>query len=529
MQSERTSRVMRRVHSVGTEPELLLRRALWKRGLRYVKNCASLPGKPDIVFTKAQVAVFVDGELWHGHQWEMRNLNSLEGQFVKSKSADYWVPKIRKTMYRDIDITHRLQEMGWRVIRLWAHDVVVSCEGCADLVERAVWQGDAGSKRDTLLSARTVAEFFAGIGLVRIGLQASKWRVLFANDFDPLKVRMYSDQFSDTEQVMSMTDVHVLSASDVPPVTIATASFPCNDLSAAGGRLGLDGSKSSAFWGFARVLEAMSLRPPILLVENVMGLLTTHGGSSLERVLSELNHLGYCVDVFEVDARHFVPQSRRRLFVVAAAEEVRARSGARLDVDEMSPSDTRPAPVVQFMLRHPDLRWGIRRLPNLPHSEMSIASIVARTPPEECHWWSAPRVARLISQMRPTHRGRVLDLMKRDQISFATVFRRTRQGHSAAEVRSDGVAGCLRTPRGGSAREILLELGHGCCRVRLLAPRECAALMGAEDYEISVSDNQALFGFGDAVCVPVISWIAQNYLDPLIADSIRGTILGGGI
>lgn len=529
MQSERTSSLMRQVHSVGTEPELLLRRALWKRGLRYAKNCPSLPGKPDIVFAKAQVAVFVDGELWHGHQWETRNLGSLEDQFVHCESADYWVHKIRKTMYRDIETTHRLQEMGWTVIRLWAGDVILSPETCAGLVERAVRLGDTGSRRDALLGARTVAEFFAGIGLVRMGLEVSEWRILFANDFDPLKVQMYSDQFTDSAQVMSVGDVHVLPASDISPVTIATASFPCNDLSAAGGRLGLDGSKSSAFWGFVRVLETMLIRPPVLLVENVMGLLTTHGGSNLERVLSELNRLGYFVDVFEVDARHFVPQSRRRLFIVAVAEEVYARSAAKLDVTQLAPSDVRPRPIVQFVSRHPGLHWGIRRLPHLPFSELSIASIVERTPPEACRWWSEQRTAHLMSQMAWAHRDRVLQLMEHDQITFATVFRRTRQGRSATEVRSDGVAGCLRTPRGGSGREILLELGKGSCRARLLAPRECAALMGAEDYAINVPDNQALFGFGDAVCVPVISWIAQNYLDPLIADSIRGAILGGGI
>ena len=84
-----------------------------------------------------------------------------------------------------------------------------------------------------------------------------------------------------------------------------------------------------------------------------------------------------------------------------------------------------------------------------------------------------------------------------------------------AELRTDGIAGCLRTPRGGSGRQILFAAGEGRFNVRLLTPRECARLMGAAGFTLKVPLNQALFGFGDAVCVPVIEWIANNYLNPL--------------
>jgi DNA (cytosine-5)-methyltransferase 1 len=84
-----------------------------------------------------------------------------------------------------------------------------------------------------------------------------------------------------------------------------------------------------------------------------------------------------------------------------------------------------------------------------------------------------------------------------------------------AELRTDGIAGCLRTPKGGSARQILFKAGYGRYAVRLLTPVECARLMGADTYKIKVPLNQALFGFGDAVCVPAVTWIAQNYLNPV--------------
>ena len=106
-------------------------------------------------------------------------------------------------------------------------------------------------------------------------------------------------------------------------------------------------------------------------------------------------------------------------------------------------------------------------------------------------------------------------MIKGKTISYGTVFRRVRYGRSMAELRTDGVAGCLRTPRGGSGRQILFVAGRNRYAVRLLTPRECARLMGADDFRITVSLNQALFGFGDAVCVPVVRWIAENYLTPV--------------
>jgi DNA (cytosine-5)-methyltransferase 1 len=106
---------------------------------------------------------------------------------------------------------------------------------------------------------------------------------------------------------------------------------------------------------------------------------------------------------------------------------------------------------------------------------------------------------------------------------YATVYRRVRYGKSMAELRTDGVAGCLRTPRGGSSRQILLVAGMGAVRARFMTPREYARLMGAPQYTINVPDNQAYFGFGDAVCVPVIQWIGQRVLNPLVDGVGLGT------
>lgn len=352
------------------------------------------------------------------------------------------------------------------------------------------------------MQRRTFAEFFAGIGLMRVGLERAGWHARFANDIDPMKARAYHAHFGPEDPPLALGDVHALDAAEVPSVRLATASFPCNDLSLAGGRAGLAGKESSAYWGFLRVLRDMGRRrPPIVMLENVPGFLTSNGGRDLHQALQALNGLGYAVDAFLVDAASFVPQSRRRLFIIGTLWE-----------GPSAPAE-RPAALGEFIRDTPALRWRVRPLPGLPLRALSLTDVLDEVP--ESGWWSSVRTDYLLSQMNPRHRALADAMIAARTTSYGTVFRRVRLGQSRAELRVDGVAGCLRTPRGGSGRQILLRAGHGECHARLLTPRECARLMGADDYLISGTSNQALFGFGDAVCVPVIAWIAENYLNLL--------------
>lgn len=143
------------------------------------------------------------------------------------------------------------------------------------------------------LGQKTFAEFFAGIGLMRLGLEREGWSVAFANDISSEKYEMYADHFPDASVHFSLGDIHELAAGDVPSVTLATASFPCNDLSLAGMRKGLGGKHSSAYWGFVRILEELGpRRPPIVLLENVAGFLTSHEGRDFQAALLALNVLG---------------------------------------------------------------------------------------------------------------------------------------------------------------------------------------------------------------------------------------------
>ncbi len=363
---------------------------------------------------------------------------------------------------------------------------------------------------------KTFAEFFAGIGLMRMGLAQEGWEAAFANDIAQDKFLMYADHFGENNGPFFLGDIHELAADQIPNVALATASFPCNDLSLAGMRRGLGGKQSSAYWGFVRILDEMGhRRPPIVLLENVAGFLTSHGGKDFQSALESLNKLGYAVDAFMVDAARFVPQSRVRLFVIGHLCNEEWKVGETLTFFE---SAVRPKALAQFILKHPEIIWDIRDLPPPPQCVPKLSAILEDLPDDSPYWWSDERRDYLVEQMSEKHYKQLRLMMDQQEWTWGTVFRRVRKGRSMAELRTDGIAGCLRTPRGGSGRQILVQAGYGKVKARLLTPRECARLMGADRFVVKVPLNQALFGFGDAVCVPVIAWIARHYLNPLFEN-----------
>ncbi len=542
------SAIMRRVHGRDTAPELRLRRALWARGLRYSLAAEELPGKPDIVFPGARLAVFVDGDYWHGNQWRRRGKVALEEQFTGSVAASraYWLRKIRRNMRRDCVSSAALLRLGWTTLRLWESQITADTEGCvsliADTLDLRRQRADSSDMGDALarlrgrLPQKTCAEFFAGIGLMRLGLERQGWHITFANDIDERKQAMYlahfgaadaaDDAADDVESHFALADVHTLAVERVPSVTLATASFPCNDLSLAGARQGLAGAQSSAFWGFIRILEELGpRRPPLVLLENVTGFLTSHGGADFARAVAALDALGYVVDAFQLDAARFTPQSRRRLFVVGAQANLFAEPSAAAPATPPTASETRPQALLDAIAAAANVRWRVRPLPTPPQHDTRLEDILDDLPDDAQEWWSEPRARYLLSQMSPRHRAVADAMIAGEHWSYGAVFRRMRQGRSMAELRVDGLAGCLRTPRGGSGRQILFKAGFGRYQARLLTAREAARLMGAGEFRISGSLNDALFGFGDAVCADAIEWIATYYLDPLINELIRGAPL----
>lgn len=132
---ETTHKIMSAVKSKDTRPELALRRELWRRNLRYRKNYDGLPGKPDIVFPRARLVVFCDGDFWHGHNWAIRKYSSLEDE-LRHYSKE-WAEKIKRNVRRDERVNKELEVLGWRVIRIWESDIKADVKRCGDIVEYA--------------------------------------------------------------------------------------------------------------------------------------------------------------------------------------------------------------------------------------------------------------------------------------------------------------------------------------------------------------------------------------------------------
>ena len=372
-----------------------------------------------------------------------------------------------------------------------------------------------------------VAEFFAGIGLVRSGMEAAGFEVVWANDISPMKHAVYAANFDGDDY--RLCDVRDVRGGDVPDVDVATASFPCIDLSLAGHRRGLAGEQSGLYYEFVRVLSEMGeRRPAAVLIENVPSFISSHGGRDLHDALAALSRLGYVCDLAVVDSRWFVPQSRNRLFVVGlrdAGEQAGAPSLSVVENDAAADAGRidalRPPALRKFLAAsgHLDLASIFGGSP--PAVQAALADVVEHLDADDERWWDERRLAAFDRTLPERHEARIAELERQNATAWRTAYRRTRGGRAVWEVRADEIAGCLRTARGGSSRQALIEVRDGTHRVRWMTAREYARLQGVPDeFDISpVTESQALFGFGDAVTVPVITWIADSVLAPALRPS----------
>ncbi len=371
---------------------------------------------------------------------------------------------------------------------------------------------------------KTFAEFFAGIGLVHESLRAGGWECVYANDIDAKKRAIYEARFAgfDRFHLGDVWDTAEVVARIESRPFLATASFPCIDLSLAGNWRGLEGKHSSTFFGFARALEQLgSRRPRVVLLENVTGLLTSHAGEDFRSVVTALALRGYWLDAFVLNARSFVPQSRPRVFILGIEDELNRsclakRAGLFGDAREtgVAAGPVRPSSLVS-LIHSTELPTGWLGLDIAvpPKRPADLASVIDMDDAQE--WWDEGAVEKHYAMMSDRHRDHVDQLVAGGGVHVGTIFRRKRHGKTRSEVRFDGLAGCLRTPRGGSGRQIVIVVVAGRLRMRWMSPREYARLQGADDYPILKNVNQMLYGFGDAVCVPVVRWIDQHVLTPV--------------
>jgi DNA (cytosine-5)-methyltransferase 1 len=374
-------------------------------------------------------------------------------------------------------------------------------------------------------------EFFAGGGMGRLGL-GEQWQCLFANEWCEKKAAAYKARFGPSRE-LKVEDVARLATSELPGhADLAWASFPCQDLSLAGSGAGLKGERSGTFrpfWGLIEGLIQERRAPRIVVLENVVGALTSHGGRDFTAIISAFAESGYKVGCLVMDAVRFVPQSRPRLFIVGVA--------SALPIPEMlvstMPSDPwHPKPLRaarEQLPRRLDDRWLWWRLPVPRRSVRPLASII-EPEPVGVAWHTSAETKYLLGLMSPLHQRKVEAAKRTGTMLVGTVYRRTRpdadgNGIQRAEVRFDNISGCLRTPVGGSSRQTIMIVEGNRVRSRLLSSREAARLMGVpEDYPLPSNYNEAYHLLGDGLVVPVVAWLGKHLLCPLAFSKTSGQI-----
>ncbi len=374
-------------------------------------------------------------------------------------------------------------------------------------------------------------EFFCGGGMARLGL-GRHWRCEFANDIDPAKLAAYADNFG--SDVLRPGDVGDVAPDELPgSADLAWASFPCQDLSLAGPRGGLKAARSGVFYSFWRLMEALQgegRAPRLIGLENVPGLLTCSGGADFTALCEALDAGGYRFGAVEIDARWFTPQSRPRLFVLALRKDIPIPSDLALasEPDHLSPFLT--GAVRRAAARLPDhlkANWVWWALPVPPRPNAALIDML--DPPRATPWHAPEETKRLIAMMSAPSRARLAEARKAPGPSAGALYRRMRVENGVkvqrAEVRFDGLAGCLRTPGGGSSRQFVVWVKNGKVRTRPMTAREYARLMGLpEDYILPARDNAALHLAGDGVSVDAVAFLRENLFEPVL-DHTRADVL----
>jgi DNA (cytosine-5)-methyltransferase 1 len=366
-------------------------------------------------------------------------------------------------------------------------------------------------------------EFFAGGGMARAGL-GKGWTCLFANDFDAKKGLTYQLNYP-AGDVLRVSDVMTIKTGDLPGrADLIWGSFPCQDLSLAGGGAGLTGERSGAFypfWNLVQGLIADGRGPKLIALENVLGTLTSHGGRDFGAICKSFADAGYRYGALVINAALFVPQSRPRLFIIGVRADV-GIDPALLSREPIAPFHTGALQRACERVNHTDRKtmvwWTI---PAPPRRNTTFADLI-EDDPASVAWHTDAEQDRLIRKMSPVNRAKLEAAQRAGRRMVGCVYKRTRRDeHGArvqrAEVRFDDVAGCLRTPAGGSSRQVIIVVDGQSVRSRLISARETARLMGLDDsYRLPKIYNEAYHLTGDGVAVPVVRHLAEHLFEPLL-------------
>ena len=354
---------------------------------------------------------------------------------------------------------------------------------------------------NTAYAKSTCLDFFAGSGLVAEGLKGF-FKTVWANDICEKKAKVFCANHDG--KVFHLGSIENVTGGDLPPALLSWGSFPCQDLSLAGNIGGLSSSRSGLVWEWLRVMDELPNKPPLAVAENVVGLVSAANGEHYRKLHNALVERGYKVGAVVIDASHWVPQSRKRVFVIAVLSEIPTRE---FETDQ--PVWCHSSSIVRASSGLNGWVWW-----NLP------TPITRKNKLDDLIDFAAPcdeldKQERLLAMVPDRHREKMTTAFKHGRVVFPG-YKRIRNGKQVLELRFDGIAGCLRTPEGGSSRQFLVIKENGSYRTRLLTVSEAAALMGApENYKLPGTYNDGYRAMGDAVAVPVSRYLAESLLAPL--------------
>ncbi|MPQ82924.1 DNA cytosine methyltransferase [Pseudomonas sp. MAFF 730085] len=377
-------------------------------------------------------------------------------------------------------------------------------------------------------------EFFAGGGMARSGL-GDGWNCLFANDMDRVKAATYIQNWGGSH--FDGRDIHDVKIEDLTGNgDLAWASFPCQDLSVAGNGLGIGNSdsegstRSGALWPFLELINGLrkeSRQPPLLVLENVVGLLSLEGGRDFAAICLRLGEIGYRYGAVIIDTKHFLPQSRPRVFIIALLREIAIPDNLDYGMATESwhpPTLMRSYRSLSQQAQADWIWWDLGSVPTLKQG--ALQSLIQF---EGVEWHTSEETQKIISRMTPIHVARLEKAKAANIASIGSLYYRMRREGSVnkqrAEITFSDVLGCLRTPRGGGSRSRIIVAGNGEVKTRLLSIREAAALMGLETtYVLPEAYQHAFKVIGDGVAVPPVRFLAERLLEPLILAAREDTV-----
>jgi DNA (cytosine-5)-methyltransferase 1 len=354
-------------------------------------------------------------------------------------------------------------------------------------------------------------DFFAGSGLVTEGFKG-RFHCVWANDNCPKKREVYVTNHGGDH--FDSRSIELIEPEDLPQVELAWSSFPCQDLSLAGNMNGIHGRRSGLVWEWLRLIKGYNeLNPklPVLVVENVQGLVSSESGKQYRLLHRKLSELGYKSGAFILDAANWTPQSRKRVFIVSVPKEI--------PVEKLSfgaPNWAHPISIINVAEGVEDWIWW--KLPNKPTRKLDFQDII-----DPGAGFDDPAKSKHNISLIPENHTKKLVTELASGFKAAPGYKRRRNGKQVLELRFDGLAGCLRTPAGGSSRQhVIQKTDNGKLASRLLTISEAAELMGVpKSYRLPSKYNVAYHALGDAVAVPAVQFLSEHLLSKLVSSSVK--------